>query len=85
MTIADDMADTVTTAVQRYLVDNGGGIVTGLACVVTYIDQDRDRAWATVQADGQMAEQTLGMLRFYTIAVERDVAAYFDGLDDEDE
>lgn len=78
----DRISTLVHEAIETWLSDNGGGLVTAFALSAEYIDSDGDRCWALVTADGQSASQTLGLLRWHTMDVERQC---LDQLRDADE
>lgn len=80
---ADELRDTVETAISDWLAKNGGGMVTGFAAVVNYCDGDGDASWATAHSPDQTPAHTLGLLRWHTMAVEHDVIAYFDSEDED--
>lgn len=73
---ADALARAIETAIQNVLTERGGGMLTGYTGVINYMDADGERAWATVHLDGQAPWQTLGLLRYQTLVVEREINAY---------
>ena len=83
MTDADLLADRIRDTVDQWLADNGGGMVSGYVTVINYYDAEGAPCWATAHADRQTPATTLGLLRFHTIAVERQLERYLD--DDEDD
>ena len=85
MTYEDGRADQVAGVVSQaeWLASNGGGMVTGFALCVDFIDEDGDRGWATAHSDGQAPAHTLGLLRFHTIDAERQVRDYFHRNDED--
>lgn len=72
----DQVAGVVAQALSEWLASNGGGMVTGFAICVDFIDEDGDRGWATAHAENQPPATTLGLLRFHTIDAERQVLDY---------
>ncbi len=80
---ADGIAENIQAAIDKYLAENGGGMVTGWTCAVDYFDSDGERSWALATFDSQTPSQTLGMLRWHTLNAEHDINAYFDREADE--
>lgn len=78
---ADALADVAREAVDQWLAQQGGGMVTAYAMAVNYYDAEGKQCWATAHADRQTLAHTLGLLRWHTLAIERDVDAYFNGED----
>jgi hypothetical protein len=76
---ADNLAAVVRDAVDNWLAANGGGMVTAYAMAVNYYDSEGEQSWATAHNDEQTPAHTLGLLRWHTLAVERDIGHYFDG------
>ena len=70
MSAADELSDVIAEAMAVWLADNGGGMVTSFAYAVEYLDADGDRCWAVAHADSQSPSQTLGLLRWHTLAIE---------------
>lgn len=78
----NDIAEAITNAVGEWLASQGGGFITAFAASVEYVDTDGDRCWAVAHHDNQSPSQTLGLLRWHTIAIEQQsIAAMLD--DDE--
>lgn len=80
---ADVFARHINRAIESALAELGGGFPQGFAGIIDYIDNEGDRTWATVFADDQVPMVTLGILRFGTLSVERQVNRYLDrGLEE---
>lgn len=79
----DQLADHISTAIHDLLAQHGGGMVTGFALCIDFIDSDGDRSWATAHRDGQTPMQTLGIIEFHRLAAVRQVDDYLRANDEE--
>lgn len=77
--MSPDLADRISATINQWLADNGGGMPTGFTTIVDYFGNDGEPAWSIAHADGQTVSTTLGLLRWATIATERDARDYMAG------
>lgn len=75
---AEVFARHLNRAIETALGELGGGFPQGFSGTIDYIDSDGGRRWATVHAEDQKPATSLGLLRFATLIVERQIINNFD-------
>ena len=58
------LSDKMVPALEEYIAECGGGMVTGFLCVVDYIDAEGDPSLIVATMDGQRTILSLGMVEY---------------------
>ena len=68
----------VSQALEEYLVENGGGMVTAFHIVADYIDADGQHSWIYATAADQRQLTTLGLIEWAKGVAQHDQRKYLE-------
>lgn len=78
----DKLAVRVHDTITALMVEYGGGMVTGFELCVNFMGPDGETGWATAHAANQGLSDTLGLIDFHKVIVERQIYLHMDeGVD----
>lgn len=80
LTASQVISKMIEERLNQWLQEFGGGFVTAFTACVEYVDSDGDHCWASAEPPGQTPSQTMGLLRWHTMASEARVNAYMTAM-----